>query len=162
MANGYMATDLHWLSIAAAARLIERRELSPVDLVDACLSRVEALDGRLNAFITVLAGEARAAAREAADEIANGGYRGPLHGIPVALKDIFAVAGAPMTAASRIFGDAVSEEDSEVTRRLRAAGAGGCPACGKARGSGSSSPGWLSRPPWQSYCGGRDRAARGP
>ena len=123
MANGYMATDLHWLSIAAAARLIERRELSPVDLVDACLSRVEALDGRLNAFITVLAGEARAAAREAADEIANGGYRGPLHGIPVALKDIFAVAGAPMTAASLIFHDVVSEEDSEVTRRLRAAGA---------------------------------------
>ena len=81
-----MATDRHWLSIAAAARLIERRELSPLDLVDACLERVEALDGRLNAFITVLADEARVAAREAADEIENGGYRGPLHGIPVALK----------------------------------------------------------------------------
>ncbi|MCI0818235.1 MAG: amidase [Chloroflexi bacterium] len=118
-----MATDRHWLSIAEAARLIERRELSPLDLVDACLERVEALDGRLNAFITVLADEARVAARQAADEIANGGYSGPLHGIPVALKDIFYVAGAPMTAASRIFGDAISEEDSEVTRRLRAAGA---------------------------------------
>ena len=54
-----MATDLHWLSIAAAAQLIERRELSPLDLVDACLDRVEALDGRRNAFITVLADEAR-------------------------------------------------------------------------------------------------------
>jgi len=118
-----MATDPHWLSIAEAAQMIERRELSPVDLVDACLERVEALDGRLNAFITVLAAEARVAAREAADEIANGEYRGPLHGIPVALKDIFAVAGAPMTAASLIFRDVVSEEDSEVTRRLRAAGA---------------------------------------
>ena len=118
-----MATDPHWLSIAEAAQMIERRELSPVDLVDACLERVEALDGRLNAFITVLAAEARVAAREAADEIANGEYRGPLHGIPVAVKDIFAVAGAPMTAASLIFRDVVSEEDSEVTRRLRAAGA---------------------------------------
>ena len=122
MSNGPMATDLYWLSIAEAAELIERRELSPVDLVDACLERVEALEGRLNAFITVLADEARVAAREAADEIANGGYRGSLHGIPVALKDIFDVAGVPMTAGSRIFGD-VSEEDSEVTRRLRAAGA---------------------------------------
>lgn len=118
-----MGTDLHWLSIAEAARLIERRELSPVDLVDACLGRVEALDGRLNAFITVLADEARAAARRAADEIAGGEYRGPLHGIPLALKDIFAVAGAPMTAGSLIFSDVVSEEDSAVTGRLREAGA---------------------------------------
>ena len=118
-----MATDLHWLSIAEAARLIERRELSPVDLVDDCLNRVEALDGQLSAFINLLAGEARVAAQEAAGEIANGGYRGPLHGIPVALKDIFAVAGVPMTAGSRIFRDVVSEEDSEVTRRLREAGA---------------------------------------
>jgi aspartyl-tRNA(Asn)/glutamyl-tRNA(Gln) amidotransferase subunit A len=118
-----MGTDLHWLSIAEAARLIERRELSPVDLVDACLGRVEALDGRLNAFITVLADEARAAARRAADEIAGGEYRGPLHGIPLALKDIFAVAGAPMTAGSLIFSDVVSEEDSAVTGRLLEAGA---------------------------------------
>ena len=118
-----MGTDLHWLSIAEAARLIERRELSPVDLVDDCLNRVEALDGRLNAFINLLADEARVAAQEAADEIANGSYRGPLHGIPVALKDIFAVAGVPMTAGSLIFRDVVSEEDSEVTRRLREAGA---------------------------------------
>ncbi len=118
-----MAADLHWLSIAEAAPLIERRELSPVDLVDACLERVEALDGRLNAFITLLATEARAAARAAADEIASGTYRGPLHGVPVAIKDIFAVAGAPMTAGSRLFGEAVSEEDSGVTRRLREAGA---------------------------------------
>ncbi len=118
-----MGTDLHWLSIAEAAPLIERRELSPVDLVDACLERVEALDGRLNAFITLLADEARAAARGAADEIANGAYRGPLHGIPVGIKDIFAVAGAPMTAGSLIFRDVVSEEDSAVTGRLREAGA---------------------------------------
>lgn len=123
MTNVLMAADLHWLSIAEAARLIQKRELSPVDLVDACLERVEALDGRFNAFITVLADEARAAARKAADEIANGLYRGPLHGIPVALKDIFAVAGAPMTAGSLIYRDVVSDEDSEVTRRLREAGA---------------------------------------
>lgn len=118
-----MGGDLHWLSIAEAAPLIERRELSPVDLVDACLERVEALDGRLNAFITVLADEAREAARAAAEEIAGGVYRGPLHGVPVALKDIFAVAGAPMTAGSLLYRDVVSAEDAEVTRRLREAGA---------------------------------------
>ncbi len=118
-----MAADLHWLSIAEAAPLIQRRELSPVDLVDACLGRVEALDGRLNAFITVLADEARTAALGAADEIASGRYRGPLHGVPVALKDIFAVAGTPMTAAALIYGDVVAEEDSAATGRLREAGA---------------------------------------
>ncbi len=123
MTDGPAGAERHWLSIADAARLIERRELSPVDLVDDCLARMEALDGRLNAFITVLADEARVAAREAADEIASGAYRGPLHGIPVALKDIFAVAGAPMTAGSKIFPGVVSAEDSEVTRRLREAGA---------------------------------------
>ena len=115
--------DLHWLTIAEAARAIERRDLSPVDLTVACLERIGVLDGRLNAFITPMADEASAQARDAADEIAGGNYRGPLHGIPIALKDIFAVAGAPMTAASLIFQGTVPAEDSEVTRRLREAGA---------------------------------------
>ncbi len=116
-------TDLHWLTISEAAALIERRELSPVELTDACLARIEALEPRLNAFITVLADEARAEARTAADEITRGEYRGPLHGVPIALKDIFDVAGVKTTAASSILADNVAEADSDAAERLRAVGA---------------------------------------
>ncbi len=116
-------TDLHWLTISAAAALIERRELSPVELTEACLARIEALEPRLNAFITVLADEARAEARTAADEITRGEYRDPLHGVPIALKDIFDVAGVRTTAASSILADNVAEADSDAAERLRAAGA---------------------------------------
>ncbi|MEX0683638.1 MAG: amidase [Dehalococcoidia bacterium] len=116
-------TDLHWLTIAEAAPLIERCKLSPVDLVEACLARIHALEPRLNAFITVLDEPALAQARVAAEEIARDQHRGPLHGVPVALKDIFAVAGVPMTAGSRIMRDHVADADSAVTERLHAAGA---------------------------------------
>jgi aspartyl-tRNA(Asn)/glutamyl-tRNA(Gln) amidotransferase subunit A len=116
-------TDLHWLSIAEAGRLLESREVSPVELVDASLARIEALDGKLNAFVTLMADEARKEAKEAAGEIANGRYRGPLHGIPVGLKDIFDVAGVRTTAASAVPREGVPEIDSECTKRLRDAGA---------------------------------------
>ncbi len=116
-------TDLHWLTISEAAALIERRELSSVELTEACLARIEALEPRLNAFITVLADEARAEARTAADEITRGEYRGPLHGVPIALKDIFDVAGVKTTAASSILADNVAEADCDAAERLRAVGA---------------------------------------
>lgn len=116
-------TDLHWLTIAEAAPLIERKELSPVELMDACLARIEAMEPRLNAFITVLADQARADARTAADAIARGEYRGPLHGVPIALKDIFDVAGVKTTAASSILAGNVADSDSDAAERLRAAGA---------------------------------------
>ncbi|MDO8615235.1 MAG: amidase [Dehalococcoidia bacterium] len=118
-----MTPDLTGLSIAAAGRLIRERKLSPVELTEACLQRIEAVDGRLNAFITVMAEEALAAARDASDEIARGGYRGPLHGIPLALKDIFGLAGARLTAGSKILRDNVSQDDSDAAARLKAAGA---------------------------------------
>lgn len=118
-----MSDDLTYLSIAEAAARIRRRDLSPVDLTEACLARIGIADGKLNAFITLTAETALAEAKAAADEIAAGKHRGPLHGIPVALKDIFDVAGVKTTAASKILAENVPSEDSGVTRKLREAGA---------------------------------------
>jgi len=117
------ARNLDWLSVAEAGRLIRRRELSPVELTQACLQRIERLDGRINAFITVTGEQAIAAARQAEAEIAGGSHRGPLHGIPVALKDIFGVADVRMTGGSKILAENVATEDSVATTRLKAAGA---------------------------------------
>ncbi len=116
-------SDLMWLSVAEAGPLIRERELSPVELAEACLARIEAKEPGLNAFITVIAEEALASARDAEKAIAKGDYRGPLHGIPLALKDLFAVEGVKMTAGSKILADHVASEDAEATVRLRAAGA---------------------------------------
>jgi aspartyl-tRNA(Asn)/glutamyl-tRNA(Gln) amidotransferase subunit A len=113
----------HLLSVAEAARLIRERRLSPLELAEACLDRVSALDGQLNAFITVTAEQALAEARQAAEEVARGRWRGPLHGIPVALKDIFDTAGVRTTAGSRILEQRVPASDAWVVARLKAAGA---------------------------------------
>src|SRR5215831_10615843 len=78
-----------FLTIAEAGALIGKRELSPVELVESCLARIERLDGKLNSFIRVMGGEALAAARIAEAEILAGRSRGPLHGIPIGLKDIY-------------------------------------------------------------------------
>jgi len=118
-----VSADLHWLSVAEAAQLIAARKLSPVEFTEASLRRIEQLEGRLNAFITVDGDAAMTAASEAADEIAKGGAHGPLHGIPIALKDIFGVAGVRMTAGSKILSENVASEDAEATARLKAAGA---------------------------------------
>jgi aspartyl-tRNA(Asn)/glutamyl-tRNA(Gln) amidotransferase subunit A len=118
-----MTSDPVYLSIAEAAALIRERKLSPLELTDACLARIERLEGKLNAFITVTGDEARKTARELGDEIAAGKNRGHLHGIPVGLKDIFDVAGVRTTAASPILADNVATADSSVTRRLKKAGA---------------------------------------
>jgi len=117
------ASDLEWLSVAEAARLISTRKLSPVELTEACLGRIERLEGRLNAFITVTPDDALKASKAAADEIANGAYRGPLHGVPIALKDIFGLADVRMTAGSKIIAENVVPEDAEATSRMKAAGA---------------------------------------
>lgn len=118
-----MSDGLTYLSIAEAAERVRGKDVSPVELTDACLARIAEVDGRLNAFITLTAESARAEAKKAADEIARGEYRGPLHGIPLALKDLFDVAGVRTTAASRILAENVASEDSGATKRLRAAGA---------------------------------------
>jgi aspartyl-tRNA(Asn)/glutamyl-tRNA(Gln) amidotransferase subunit A len=115
--------DLAALSLAEAGRLVRDRKLSPVEITDACLAQIERLEPRLNAFITVTADAARQAAKARSDEIAAGKHSGPLHGLPVAIKDLFDVAGVRMTAGSRILADNVATEDSEVAARLNAAGA---------------------------------------
>ena len=97
--------------------------MSPVELLDSRLQRIERLDGRLNSFIRVLADDARAAARTAEAEIAAGRYRGPLHGIPIGLKDIYETAGVATTGHSKVMQDHVPAADAFSVARLRAAGA---------------------------------------
>src|SRR5207244_7225723 len=99
------------------------RRTSPVSLVESCLARIEVVEPRLNAFITVTAGLAREQARQAEREIEAGRYKGPLHGIPIAVKDLFATRGIRTTAGSRILADWVPDEDATVVRKLREAGA---------------------------------------
>jgi aspartyl-tRNA(Asn)/glutamyl-tRNA(Gln) amidotransferase subunit A len=111
------------LSISEAAEQLRRRRISPVELTKACLARIERLNPVLNAFITVTGESALAQAREAESQIQRGQWRGPLHGIPVALKDLFDTAGVRTTAASAVYKDRVPAEDAEVVRRLKAAGA---------------------------------------
>ncbi|MGA8773778.1 MAG: amidase [Terriglobales bacterium] len=102
---------------------IRRGEISPVELTRDYLDRIERLNPKLNAYITVLADSALCEARHAEQEIFRGDYRGPLHGIPIGLKDILDTAGVRTTAASALFKDRIPAEDAEVVRRLRAAGA---------------------------------------
>ncbi|HWP28714.1 MAG TPA: amidase [Chloroflexota bacterium] len=115
--------ELALLPLAALADRLRRRELSPVELTRVYLDRIAALDPTLRAFITVTAEQALAEAAAAEREIAAGQYRGPLHGIPLAFKDLFYTAGVRTTAGSRILADFVPAEDATVVARLRAAGA---------------------------------------
>ena len=116
------ATQLHFLGVAQAARLIERRELSPVELTQALLNRAEALDPQLNAYLLLTADRALAQARAAEAEIATGGYRGKLHGIPFALKDIFSTAGIRTTGHSRVCAYTVPTRDAATVTKLYGAG----------------------------------------
>jgi aspartyl-tRNA(Asn)/glutamyl-tRNA(Gln) amidotransferase subunit A len=110
-------------TIVELAPRLRRKEISPVELTRACLDRIEKLNPVLNAFITVTAESALAEAQVAEIEIARGEWRGPLHGIPIALKDLIDTAGTRTTAASALFQDRVPAEDAEVVQRLRRAGA---------------------------------------
>jgi aspartyl-tRNA(Asn)/glutamyl-tRNA(Gln) amidotransferase subunit A len=116
-------TDLHYLTISEAASLIRGRKLSPVELTDALLDRIEALEPQLNAFITLTADRAREEAKRAEAEIAAGRVRGPLHGVPFALKDIYDTKGILTSGGSKIAIDNVPDEDAAATRRLLDAGA---------------------------------------
>jgi aspartyl-tRNA(Asn)/glutamyl-tRNA(Gln) amidotransferase subunit A len=109
-------------TIAEASRLIGAGDLSPVAVTEAALARAEALNPKLDAFIEITAERARAAARRAEAEIAGGRRRGPLHGIPYGLKDIYDAAGLRTTAHSRLLLDNVATADAETTARLEAAG----------------------------------------
>ena len=115
--------DLRFLSIAEAAPLIESRRLSPVELTRAHLDRIERTDSSLNSFITITAETALESAKTAEREIAGGGYRGALHGIPVGLKDLYYTRGVRTTVGSRILRDFVPDYDAAVTEEFREAGA---------------------------------------
>ena len=118
-----MTDALHYLTIARAAELVRSRKLSPVELTRAHLARIEALEPRLHAYITVTAEGALAQARAAESEIAAGRYRGPLHGIPLAHKDIVSTRGVRTTAHSRLLAEWIPGEDATVYARLGDAGA---------------------------------------
>ncbi|MFE7299490.1 amidase [Streptomyces sp. NPDC057579] len=111
------------LSVAAAADALRARRLSPVELVDSVLDRIEQVEPHLRGYVTVTAERARRSARAAARETADGRSRGPLHGIPMALKDLIDAAGTATTASSRVRADHLADADSTVAARLAAAGA---------------------------------------
>jgi len=110
-------------TISELSQRVRRREISPVEITRGCLQRIEAGNAALNAFITVMAESALEEARAAEAEILRGEWRGALHGIPVALKDLIDTAGVRTTAASALYKDRVPAQDAEVVRRLRQAGA---------------------------------------
>ena len=115
-------TDLHWMSGIEIAQLIRRKELSPVDVVEATLARIDALNPRLNAFCLVTPDVARAAAREAEIAVMKGEPLGPLHGVPFSVKDVLYTKGIRTTGGSRLFAELVPEHDVIPVGRLRASG----------------------------------------
>src|SRR5215813_1104624 len=115
------SSQLAYLSLAEAATLIAKRELSPVELTQAMLDRISALDPKLHSYYTVFSKEALAAAREAETQIRGGNYRGPLHGIPLAVKDIY--ESGPTTCGSKLRKDYVAQQDCTVVKKLKQAGA---------------------------------------
>jgi aspartyl-tRNA(Asn)/glutamyl-tRNA(Gln) amidotransferase subunit A len=110
-------------TIREASELVRTGEVSPVELVRECLEKIDELNPRLNAFITVTADSALQEGAQAEAEVRSGKWRGPLHGIPIGLKDLIDTAGVRTTAASAVFESRVPAEDAEVVRKLRAAGA---------------------------------------
>src|SRR5713101_4106459 len=122
-ASGSQNDDLIRLSIREVADLVRKKKVSPVELTTACLARIDRANPALNAFITITADSALEQARMAESEVMRGKWRGPLHGVPIALKDLFDTAGVRTTAASGLFKDRIPAEDAEVVRRLQAAGA---------------------------------------
>jgi aspartyl-tRNA(Asn)/glutamyl-tRNA(Gln) amidotransferase subunit A len=118
-----MADELCFYTVAQAAQLIQARKLSPIELTQAHLKRIADLDPQLNAFITVTADLALKQAREAEQEITKGRYRGPLHGIPFGLKDIYNTRGILTSGHSKVCVDNVPDEDATTTRKLYESGA---------------------------------------
>ncbi|PYR82504.1 MAG: Asp-tRNA(Asn)/Glu-tRNA(Gln) amidotransferase GatCAB subunit A, partial [Acidobacteria bacterium] len=114
--------DLPFLSISELSGLMRTRKISPVEVTSVMLERIEKLNPILNAYVTVTADLAMKSAQEAEREIQRGKWRGPLHGVPIALKDLFDTAGIKTTAGSALFKDRVPDRDAEVVTRLKAAG----------------------------------------
>jgi aspartyl-tRNA(Asn)/glutamyl-tRNA(Gln) amidotransferase subunit A len=118
-----MSTSPYYASIAEVSALIKTGELSPVELTEICLERIERLNPQLNAFITILAEDARTQAKQADQEIRAGNWRGTLHGIPIGIKDFYDTAGVRTTAAFEHFKDRVPTQDAAAVTALKRAGA---------------------------------------
>src|ERR1700761_2644433 len=116
-------TERQWRREAEAARAIATRKLSPVELMKALLERIGRLDPKLNVFIRLDGNAAIDAARAAEAEVGSGRQRGPLHGVPVGIKDIIDVAGLPTTCHSKLLIDNIASTDAVCVSRLRGAGA---------------------------------------
>ena len=114
---------LHYASLADVAGLIAAREIQSSDLTQQMLDRIAAVDGRLQSYVTVMAEQALASARRADAEIRAGRYRGPLHGVPIAVKDLCYTRGVRTMAGTKVFADFVPDFDATVIARLEAAGA---------------------------------------
>jgi aspartyl-tRNA(Asn)/glutamyl-tRNA(Gln) amidotransferase subunit A len=114
--------DINKITIKEASRLIKNKELSPVELTKAFIERIETFDKNLNTYITVLADSAISTAENAEKEIMNGNYSGPLHGVPIGLKDIFVMKDVAATCGSRMLENFVSPYDATVTSRIKKAG----------------------------------------
>ncbi|VTU31165.1 Glutamyl-tRNA(Gln) amidotransferase subunit A [Variovorax sp. SRS16] len=115
--------DLHYAELLEVSRLLHSRELSPVELTTSMLDRVRNVDKKLHAYVRVMEEDALRSARAAESEIARGEIRGPLHGVPLAIKDIFWTEGVPTASGMAIHKDFVAHEDATAVERLRAAGA---------------------------------------
>ena len=116
-------TDIPFLSASELSEVIRKREVSPVEAVEAYLDRIDSLDSKLYAYLTVCRDEAMQAAREAEQALARGEHRGPMHGVPVAVKDQVYTAGIRTTGGTPIFNDFVPDEDATVVANLKSAGA---------------------------------------
>ena len=115
--------DLHYLQLVELADLLRRREVTSVEVTRAQLERIEVLESRLTSYARIMPDQALAAAERADAEIAAGRYRGPLHGVPLGIKDLFWTKGVPTAAGSTIFRDFVPVQDATAVGRLRHAGA---------------------------------------
>lgn len=118
-----MSKELHYCELVDIGQRIQRRELSPVEVTQAQLERIEKIDGQLKSYVIVMAEQALADARRAEAEIAQGRVRGPLHGVPVAVKDLCWTEGVPTAAGMALYRDFVPTEDGTAVRKLREAGA---------------------------------------
>ena len=116
-------TPLHYMTITEVAALIKAREISPVEVTETMLRRIEDIDGKYRSYATVMAAEAEAAAKAAEAEIAAGQYRGPLHGVPFAVKDLCFTKGVRTMGGSKVYLDHVPTFDATVVAKLNAAGA---------------------------------------
>ena len=118
-----MTVDLHYLSLLDVSERIRRRDLSSVEIVSALLARIAAFEPRLNGFLRVMGDTALADAMRADAELGRGQWRGPMHGVPIGIKDLIDVAGVPTTSGTEIMKDRVPAADATIVGRLKRAGA---------------------------------------